>query len=210
MAFKCLKYFLILYISFNAFGNVNCQVIEKPRLFKNQVSYLNYNTSSTFLPISIGVLTVLHLVNPILIYEDKKLYAGFTKELSVGWGKFGEHRTSFEYSLIISGALRHFIRFSYKYDFLLNQNIQPSHILQGTSVVSVGGGYFNDFTGSGVFPELTYGYSIRNHKFLFYPHIKVRHTFMLRKDKPDITDLSFGIIIGIANPFINVNIRRKY
>jgi hypothetical protein len=33
---------------------------------------------------------------------------------------------------------------------------------------------------------------------------------MLRKDKPDITDISFGLIIGIANPFIDVDIRRKY
>jgi hypothetical protein len=210
MASSCIKYFLILYFTFNACNVANCQVIEKPRLYNNQVSYLNYQNSSTFLPISIGVLTVLYLINPVLIIEDKKLYAGFTKEFSVGWGKFGEHRTSFEYSLIISGAIRHFIRFSYKYDFLLNKDIQPSHILQGTSVVSIGGGYFNDFSGGGLFPELTYGYSIRNHKLLIYPHLKIRHTFMLKKDKPNIMDLSFGIIIGIANPFIDVDIRRKY
>jgi len=61
-----------------------------------------------------------------------------------------------------------------------------------------------------VFPELTYGFSLRNDKLLFYPHIKIRHTFMLSKAKPDITDISFGLIIGFANPFIDVNIRRKY
>jgi hypothetical protein len=33
---------------------------------------------------------------------------------------------------------------------------------------------------------------------------------MLTKDKSDITDISFGIILGIANPFIDVDIKRKY
>ena len=35
------------------------------------------------------------------------------------------------------------------------------------------------------------------------------YTFMMQKKKSDITDLSFGIIIGIANPFIDLKIRRK-
>jgi hypothetical protein len=138
------------------------------------------------------------------------VYAGLTKEFSIGWGKLGEHRTAFEYSMIFGGNIRHYIRFSYKYDFLLTPGIEPSHMLQGTSVFSAGAGYFTDFSGAGVFPELTYGYSIRNHKLLFYPHIKLRHTFMFNKDKADITDVSFGIILGIANPFIDVDIKRKY
>jgi hypothetical protein len=167
-------------------------------------------TASSVLPISIGVLTSIYLINPVLEYTDRKLYLGLTKEISVGWGKFGEHRTAFEYSMIFGGNIRNYIRLSYKYDILLKSGIQPSHMLQGTSVVSVGAGYFTDFNGKGVFPEITYGYSIRNHKFLFYPHVKLRHTFMLTKDKPSITDFSFGIILGIANPFIDVNISRKY
>ncbi len=83
-------------------------------------------------------------------------------------------------------------------------------MLQGTSVISAGAGYYTDFNSNGIFPEITYGYSIRNHKLLFYPHIKLRHTFITDKEKPDITDLSFGIILGIANPFIDLDIRRKY
>jgi len=162
------------------------------------------------LPISIGVLTAVYLLNPVVEYTSKKVYAGLTKEFSIGWGKLGEHRTSAEYSLIFGGNIRHYLRFSYKYDFLLAPGIEPSHMLQGTSVISAGAGYFTDFNGEGIFPELTYGYSIRNHKLLFYPHVKLRHTFMITKDKPDITDFSFGIILGIANPFIDVNIRRRY
>jgi hypothetical protein len=33
---------------------------------------------------------------------------------------------------------------------------------------------------------------------------------MFGKEYPDKTDFSFGIIFGIANPFIDVNIRREY
>lgn len=168
------------------------------------------SVSSTVLPVSIGVLTAVYLINPIIEYTDRKLYLGLTKEISVGWGKLGEHRTAFEYSMIFGGNIRNYIRLSYKYDILLKTGIEPSHMLQGTSVLSVGAGYFTDFNGKGVFPELTYGYSIRNHKFLFYPHIKLRHTFMLTKDKPSVTDLSFGVILGIANPFLDIDIRRKY
>ena len=167
-------------------------------------------TSSTVLPISIGVLTAVYLLNPLVEYTNRKVYAGLTKEISIGWGKLGEHRTSAEYSMVFGGNIRHYLRFSYKYDILLADGIQPSHMLQGTSVLSVGAGYFTDFNGNGVFPELTYGYSIRNHKFLFYPHVKLRYTYMTTKDKASITDISFGVILGIANPFIDVNIRRKY
>lgn len=179
------------------FDNANC--------FYNKES-----KSSSVLPISIGVLTAVYLLNPVVEYTSKKVYAGLTKEFSIGWGKLGEHRTSAEYSMIFGGNIRNYLRFSYKYDFLLAPGIEPSHMLQGTSVISTGAGYFTDFNGEGIFPELTYGYSIRNHKLLFYPHVKLRHTFMITKDKPDITDLSFGIILGIANPFIDINIRRKY
>lgn len=210
------RQFIIVMVLMIACGNSFSQ-LHNPLL---KFSLLNPHTENTFprksskaasvLPISIGVLTAVYLLNPIAEYTSRKVYAGLTKEISVGWGKLGEHRTSFEYSMIFGGNIRHYIRLSYKYDILLKSGIEPSHILQGTGVISVGTGYFTDFKGKGVFPELTYGYSIRNHKLLFYPHIKLRHTFMFNKDKPDITDFSFGIILGIANPFIDVDIRRKY
>lgn len=187
---------------------------------KAQTTYNNpdYNSSLTLrktkttaiLPFAVGVAAVLYLINPIIVYEDKKIYAGITKEISLGWGKMGQHRTAFEYSFILGGNIRHYVRLSYKYDFLLKDGIEPSHTLQGTPTLSVGGGFFTDFNGTGAFPEITYGYSLRNHKLLFYPHIKLRHTFTFRKDKPDNTDISFGIIVGFANPFMDVDIRRKY
>lgn len=200
--------------------NVNSQVIFHQSLSLTNIKLKNTyenrklpdlsRKTSTVLPISIGVLTAIYLLNPLVEYTERKVYAGLTKEFSIGFGKLGQHRTAAEYSIIFGGSIRHYLRLSYKYDILLADGIEPSHMLQGTSVISVGGGYFTDFKGKGVFPELTYGYSIRNHKLLFYPHIKLRYTYMLTKDKPSITDVSFGVILGIANPFINVDIKRKY
>jgi hypothetical protein len=178
--------------------------------YPNHQKYLDYHKESTtesFLPISLVAASIFYLINPEIMYENKKLYAGITKEFSIGFGKLGEHRFAAEYSLILGGNIRNHLRFSYKYDLLL-KNIEPSHNVQGTGVVSFGAGYFTDFGSKGVYPEITYGYSLRNHKLLIYPHVKLRHTFMFDRTKSDNTDLSFGIIFGIANPFIDVNIRR--
>ena len=164
---------------------------------------------NSFTTISIGLGAALYLINPIVLYDNKRIYAGITKELSVGFGRFGEHRVAFEYSFVFAGNISHHIRFSYKYDLLLKEKIEPSHTLQGTSVLSLGGGFFSNFNKQGFFPELTYGYSLRNHKILIYPHIKIRHTFMFKKRDSDITDISFGIILGFANPFIDVDIKKR-
>ncbi len=207
---------LMLFSAGSVFSQVNLQQNFSLTNLKLKNSEKEYKLpgisgkASSVLPISIGVLAAVYLLNPMVEYTDKKVYAGLTKEFSIGFGKLGEHRTAIEYSMVFGGNIRHYLRFSYKYDILMANGIEPSHMLQGTSVVSIGAGYFTDFKGKGVFPELTYGYSIRNHKLLFYPHVKLRHTFMITKDKPDITDISFGIILGIANPFIDVDIRRKY
>ena len=206
----------LLFITFSVNSQVNLQQNFSLTNLKLKSTAANHKLpelsrkTSTVLPISIGVLTAIYLLNPMVEYTDRKVYAGLTKEISVGFGKLGEHRTAFEYSMVFGGSIRHYIRLSYKYDILLAEGIEPSHMLQGTSVVSVGAGYFTDFKGKGIFPELTYGYSIRNHRLLFYPHVKLRYTYMLTKDKPSITDISFGVILGIANPFLNVDIRRKY
>ena len=204
--------FLIILVSMTVFSHS----IKSQTFFSTEVNYkadyltLRKTQSSSVLPFAVGVAAVLYLINPVIVYEDKKLYAGITKEISLGWGKFGEHRTAFEYSFILGGNIRNYVRLSYKYDFLLKPGLEPSHTLQGTQTLSVGGGFFTDFKGNGAFPEVTYGYSLRNHKLLFYPHIKLRHTFMFNKTKSDNTDISLGIIVGFANPFIDVDIKRKY
>ena len=208
MGKKYIKVIFIIFIVISLWGNTYSQQSYEQIKRINYLEHFKQSSSSSFLPVSIAVATVFYLINPILLYESKKLFGGITKEFSIGFGDFGEHRMAAEYSLILGGNIKHYLRFSYKYDMLLKDNIKPSHMLQGTGVLSLGAGYFTDFNGNGIFPEVTYGYSIRNHKLLFYPHVKLRYTYVFGKDKINKADISFGIIFGIANPFIDVNIRR--
>ena len=89
----------------SGFQNSALSQFKKIEFKKNKIE----KTTSSVLPISIGVLTSIYLINPILEYTDRKLYLGLTKEISVGWGKFGEHRTAFEYSMIFGGNIRNYI-----------------------------------------------------------------------------------------------------
>jgi hypothetical protein len=182
--------------------NTNCND------FYLNVNRLKSEPASPTLPLTIALVSSIYLLNPIIQYEDRKISAGITKEFSVGFGNFGEHRAAIEYTYIFKSSVRNSIKLSYKYDILL-KDIEPSNMLQTSSVVSVGAGYFTNFDSKGLFPEVSYGYSIRNHKLLIYPYIKFRQIFIFDKEKSNITDLSLGIMIGIANPFIDVKIRNK-
>lgn len=162
-------------------------------------------TASSTLPMAIGIATFLYFLNPIVLYENDKIGGGITKEISLGFGYFGEHRLSAEYSYIFRKDLSSNLRFAYKYDILLKSGIEPSNFLQGTPVLSFGAGYFTNFSNNGFFPEMSFGYSIRNDKLLFYPSVKIRYTYV--KNGSGILDFSAGIVLGFANPFINLHIR---
>jgi hypothetical protein len=170
--------------------------------------YKKIEIANPTLPLAIGLVSIFYFINPIILLEDNRVSAGLTKEVSLGFGYFGEYRIGISYSIIFREYQMNHLRFSIKYDILL-KDIEPSNLLQGATVLSIGGGYFTDFDGYGFFPELSYGYSIRNDKFLFYPHLKLRYTIMSEKYKSNITDFSFGILIGFANPFIDLKIRKK-
>ena len=172
---------------------------------KTEQSDITENSAST-LPIAIGVISFLYLLNPIVLFENDKISGGITKEVSLGFGDFGQHRFSGEYSYLFRQDLSSNFRLAYKYDFLLKSGIRPSNFLQGTPVLTVGAGYFTNFSNHGFFPELAFGYSIRNHKLLFYPNIKIRYTYV--KNGSGISDISAGIVLGFANPFIDMKIRR--
>lgn len=164
-------------------------------------------SSSSTLPIALGVVSFLYLFNPIVLLENDKIAGGLTKELSLGFGNFGEYRTTFEYSFLFRADLKSHLRAGLKYDILLNKSIRPSNYLQGTPVITIGADYFTDLTHSGVSPEISYGYSIRNNKLLFYPSLKIRYTYVPKGS--DIIDFSLGIVLGIANPFIDTKIRSE-
>lgn len=162
-------------------------------------------SASSTLPIAIGVLSFLYLFNPIVLFENDKIAGGLTKEISLGFGKFGEFRTTFEYSYIFRSDLKSHLRAGLKYDILLKDNIKPSNYLQGTPVFSIGANYFTDLHHSGISPEISYGYSVRNDKMLFFPSIKFRYTYVSKGS--NIFDCSVGIVLGLANPFIDQKIR---
>jgi hypothetical protein len=79
--------------------------------------------ANSFTPFSIGAGILLYLINPIIVYEDKKIYMGLTKEFSVWFGNFGEHRAALEYSFLFTGNISHHVRLSYKYDLLFKKNM---------------------------------------------------------------------------------------
>jgi hypothetical protein len=149
----------------------------------------------------------LYIFNPAFLYENNKINSGITKEISVGFGYFGEHRAAFEYSFLFREIKMNHFRLGYKYDNLL-KDISPSNMLQTSAVFTYGISYFTDLSHHGISPEISYGYSIRNHKLLIYPHLKLRYTHIFDEYKSNILDFSFGIILGIANPFNDLRIRR--
>ena len=150
----------------------------------------------------------LYVFNPAFLYENDKINSGITKEISVGFGYFGEHRVAFEYSFLFRELRMNHFRLGYKYDNL-TKDIKPSNMLQTSGVFSYGLSYFTDLTHHGISPEMSYGYSIRNDKLLIYPHLKLRFTYIFDDYKSNILDFSFGIVVGIANPFIDLKIRRN-
>ncbi|MDD5362468.1 MAG: hypothetical protein PHN88_10070 [Ignavibacteria bacterium] len=166
-------------------------------------------TSSSVYPVSIIFASVLYILSPVIMYENNKINLGLNKEISVGFGYFGEHRISFDYAYIFRKDYTQHLRAGYKYDYLLS-NLRPSNNLQATSAFTFGLSYFTDFTRSGVSPDVGFGYSIRNQKLLIYPNFKFRYTYIFDKGKTNAFDLSFGLMVGIANPFSDLNIRRGH
>ncbi len=149
----------------------------------------------------------LYVFNPVFLYENDKINSGLTKEISVGFGYFGEHRAALEYTFLFRKLRMNHFRLGYKRDLLL-KDISPSNMLQTSGVFSYGISYFTDLANHGISPEISYGYSIRNHKLLIYPHFKLRYTHIFDEYKSNILDFSFGIVLGIANPFNDLRIRR--
>jgi hypothetical protein len=156
------------------------------------------STESGGTAIAFTAFVFFSTLNPILLLEDKKIYGGLTRELTLGFGKQGEYRISAEYSFLFRTHYKHHIRLSAKYDILTG--ISRSEWLDTRYVFSTGAGYFYDGNGNGIFPEITAGVRIGESEYLLIPYVKLRHTFMLKKNKPDNSDFSLGMIIGIK-PF---------
>ena len=161
------------------------------------------------IPVALGVVGFFYLLNPIVLFENDKIALGITKEVSIGFGYFGEERLSFEYSFIFRDDHTSHFRLGYKHDFIMS-DILPSNFLQSTGVLTLGTSGFTDLDGFGVSPEVAYGFSFRNDKLLIYPHVKGRYTYTFGAERSNIIDFSFGLMIGIAKPFSDLKIRRYW
>lgn len=196
-----MKKLIIVLAAIFSINTLEAQNLQNEFIPKN-----NTETADSFLPYSIAFASVIYLLSPILLLENDRIFLGFNKEFSVGFGDFGQHRISADYAYIFRDETSQHLRIGYKYDLLL-KDIQPSNTLQTSSAVTFGLSYFTDFSKSGISPDIGIGYSIRNNKLLIYPNAKIRYTLM-QDLKGNLFDFSFGVMFGIANPFTESKIRR--
>ena len=202
----CAIIFLLL-LSSVSFGQINDRAYYRDSTeAEDTIITRGSNPTKAFV---YSLATFLYLLNPDILYENNKIALGVTKEFSVGFGYFGENRIDLEYSVIFRSFDKGALRFGFVKDFLL-KDIAPSNNLQTSGSVSPGISYFTNFSDIGISFQVAYGYSIRNHKILIYPHVKARYTEIFSSTKSNIFDLSFGIMVGIANPFKDMHIRRSY
>lgn len=131
-------------------------------------------------------LIFLSFINPILVFEDKKIFWGLTKEISKSFYPYG--RLSFEYSFLFRTFNKNHFRFSYNYD----------HVFENRSdfvifTVSPGAGYFTDTENNGAFVQGSGGLFFPTPVFMGHLYMKYRFTKIFDKNKSDIHDISLGL-----------------
>lgn len=131
-------------------------------------------------------LIFLSFINPILVFEDKKIFWGLTKEISKSFYPYG--RLSFEYSFLFRTFNKNHFRFSYNYD----------HVFENRSdfvifTLSPGAGYFTDTENNGAFVQGSGGLFFPTPVFMGHLYMKYRFTKIFDKNKSDIHDISLGL-----------------
>lgn len=140
----------------------------------------------TGLPAGTAVAGIVFLlINPILVFEDKKIFWGLTKELSYSIFPYG--RLSFEYSFLFRTFNKNHFRFAYNYDLIYQQG--SSWLM---FVISLGAGYFTDTENKGAFAQTSMGFFIPTPVFLIHPYLRYRFTKVFEDNKSDIHDISLG------------------
>ena len=183
-----LKPILIFLIFFN-FGDLFSQVKQDefrlgfPKsLIDRSESGFSFNTAKT--------IALLFPFNPIFLIENKKFYVGITKEISLG--KFPYGRLAAEYSLIFRETHLNQLRFSYNFDIPLETSDFAVFML------SLGGGYFTDFSKEGYFPQASLNLIIPFDNVIgMSTYLKFRNTFITEENESDIFDFSLGIAAAI-------------
>lgn len=131
-------------------------------------------------------LILMTFINPILVFEDKKIFWGLTKEISKSFYPYG--RLSFEYSFLFRTFNKNHFRFSYNYD----------HVFESRSdwvifAVSPGAGYFTDTENNGAFIQGSGGLFFPTPIFMGHLYLKYRFTKIFEENKSDIHDISLGL-----------------
>lgn len=183
-----LKPILIFLIFFN-FGDLFSQVKQDefrlgfPKsLIDRSESGFSFNTAKT--------IALLFPFNPIFLIENKKFYVGITKEISLG--KFPYGRLAAEYSLIFRETHLNQLRFSYNFDIPLETSDFAIFML------SLGGGYFTDFSKEGYFPQASLNLIIPFDDVIgISTYLKFRNTFVTEENESDIFDFSLGLAVVI-------------
>jgi hypothetical protein len=177
--FCLLIYFLLLN------GSAYTQTL--PQLSMKSGKVQSYESTASAADIALALFPL----NPILMIEGDKFYAGITKEISFGAYPYG--RVAAEYSLIFRETRLNHLRFSYNYDFGLEVRDM------GALLLTIGGGYFTDFHKEGFFPQVALGLLFPIAENIGAdPYIKLRHTFMTDSNESDISDLSLGLSLYIS------------
>jgi len=130
-------------------------------------------------------------LNPMLVYENKKIYFGLTKEVSIGF--LHRFKFSLEYSYIFRDANNNHLRSSLNY--IIPLSTSDFAIIS----TSIGAGYFTDTKKSGIFPQGSIEFIVvptDNIVISFYS--RLRHTitvgtFNSSSCRSNITDLSLGV-----------------
>jgi|SRR4030095_5144897 len=180
---------LILFLLFTQF--TRSQIIDL-KLKENKNSELKHSlykinpgkTKKANLPTPLLLLGIVMLINPMVVFEDKKVFFGLTKEVSAGFYPYG--RLAFEYSYIFRDSNTSHLRFSYNYDILFNTAfVLPADI-------SAGAGYFTDTKNKGWFLQASGGLIIPTSHVILNPYLRYRHTFIKTAGKSGIDDISLG------------------
>ena len=131
-------------------------------------------------------LIFLTFINPIVVFEDKKVFIGLTKEISKSFYPYG--RISFEYSFLFRTFSKNHFRLSYNYD----------HVFENRSdwlifALSPGAGFFSDTEKNGAFVQGSGGMFFPTPIFMGHLYLKYRFTKVFDKNKSDIHDISLGM-----------------
>jgi hypothetical protein len=176
-----MKSSLLAFLIFSALTGTALSQFSLPPLSMNAKDKSITGSTANLGEVALAVFPL----NPILMIEGEKFYAGITKEIAIGFFPYG--RIAAEYSLIFRETRVNHLRFSYNYDFPVEVGDFAAFM------ISVGGGYFTDFDKEGYFPQASLSLLFPlTDNISTNPYFKLRRTFMKDKEESDISDVSFG------------------